>query len=146
MYPLTIGIAIENRDLLEQVQACLGTTPFRVIVEQQDVSDISSFVDRLDRMRPDVVLVDISAWREPLETLANAIHGAIGDSMIIALNTKADADSILASLRAGINEYIFPPLQETLKKALEKRSAERSRKRDGSIKAGGKAYGFFSAK
>jgi len=146
MYPLTIGLAIENRDLWEQAQACLADLPFRIIVEHQDVGDISNFMDRLERMRPDVVLVDISDWKEPLETLVGSIRGAIGDPMIIALNTTAEADAILASLRAGINEYLYPPLQEPLKRALEKRSAERSRRRDGSTKAGGKAFGFISAK
>ena len=28
--------AIENRDLLDQVQACLADLPFRIIVEHQD--------------------------------------------------------------------------------------------------------------
>jgi pilus assembly protein CpaE len=97
-------------------------------------------------MRPDVVLVDISGWNEPLEGLVASIRGAIGDPMIIALNTSAEADAILSSLRAGINEYLYPPLQETLKKALEKRSAERSRRRDGGTKGGGKSFGFMSAK
>jgi pilus assembly protein CpaE len=146
MYPLTIGLAIENRDLLEQTQACLGTMPFRVIVEHQDLGDISTFVDRLERMRPDVVLVDISAWRESLEALVSHIKNAIGDSMIVALNTSADADTILSSMRAGIHEYLYPPLQENLRRALERRSVERGRKRDGAIKAGGKAFGMFSAK
>ncbi|HUA63976.1 MAG TPA: AAA family ATPase [Verrucomicrobiae bacterium] len=146
MYPLTIGLAIENRELLEQVQACLSELPFRIIVEHQDIGDLSSFLDRLERMRPDVVLVDISNWREPLEGLVTSIRGAIGDPMLIALNTHAEADAILSSLRAGINEYLYPPLQEPLKKALERRSAERSRRRDAGTKGGGKAYGFMSAK
>ncbi len=146
MYPLTIGLAIENRDLLEQAQACLSDLPFRIIVEHQDIGDLSSFLDRLERMRPDVVLVDISNWREPLEGLVASIRGAIGDPMLIALNTHAEADAILSSLRAGINEYLYPPLQEPLKRALERRSAERSRRRDGGTKGGGKAYGFMSAK
>ena len=37
MYPLTIGLAIENRDLWEQTQAVLSELPFRVIVQHQDV-------------------------------------------------------------------------------------------------------------
>ncbi|HUI55160.1 MAG TPA: hypothetical protein VLY04_09320, partial [Bryobacteraceae bacterium] len=116
MYPLTIGLAIENRDLWEQTQACLSDLPFRIIVEHQDIGDVSNFLDRLERMRPDVVLVDISGWREPLENLVASIRGAIGDPMIIALNTTAESDAILASLRAGINEYLYPPLQETLRR------------------------------
>lgn len=146
MYPLTIGLAIENRELQEQAQACLAGLPFRVIVEHQDTGDLSSFLDRLERMRPDVVLVDISNWREPLEGLVASIRNAVGDPMIIALHISADADTILASLRAGINEFLYPPLQEPLRKSLEKRSVERSRKREGASKGAGKSYGFLSAK
>jgi pilus assembly protein CpaE len=146
MYPLTIGLAIENRELRAQTQSCLADLPFRLIVEHQDIGDLSSFLDRLERMRPDVVLVDISNWREPLEGLVASIRGAIGDPMIIALNTSADADSILSALRAGVNEYLYPPLREPLRRALERRSTERSRRGAGTTKAGGKAYGFFSSK
>src|ERR1041385_38678 len=130
MYPLTIGLAIENRELWEQAQATLGGLPFRIIVEHQDLGDVSNFLDRLERMRPDVVLVDISGWKEPLEGLVNSIKTAAGDPMIVALNPSAEAEAILSSMRAGVNEYLFPPLQEPLRKALEKRSAERSRRRD----------------
>src|SRR6478672_13698152 len=120
MYPLTVGLAIENRELREQAQACLSPLPFRVIVEHRDLGDITSFIDRLERMRPDVVLIDISGWKEPLEGLVASIRAAAGDPMIIALNTTADSDAILSSLRAGINEYLYPPLQEPLKKSLER--------------------------
>ena len=146
MYPLTIGLAIENRELWEQAQGCLSDLPFRVIVEHQDVGDLSAFLDRLERMRPDVILVDISGWKEPLEALVASIRRASGDPMIIALNTSADAESILSSLRAGINEYLYPPLHDTLRKSLEKRSAERSRKGPGTTKGAGKSFGFLSAK
>jgi pilus assembly protein CpaE len=146
MYPLTIGLAIENREMWEQAQACLADLPFRIIVEHQDIGDISNFLDRLERMRPDVVLVDISNWRQPLESLVDSIRNAIGDPMIIALNTSADPDAILSSLRAGVNEYLFPPLKESLRKSLEKRSAERSRRREGSTKGAGKSFAFLSAK
>jgi pilus assembly protein CpaE len=146
MYPLTIGLAIENRDLWEQAQSCLSDLPFRIIVEHQDIGDVSNFLDRLERMRPDVVLIDISSWREPLEGLVTSIRGAIGDPMIIALNVSADPEAILASMRAGINEYLYPPLRDPLRRALERRSAERSRRRDAGAKAGGKSFAFFSAK
>ncbi|HKA00496.1 MAG TPA: AAA family ATPase [Candidatus Solibacter sp.] len=143
MYPLTIGLAIENRELWDQTQATLSPLPFRIIVEHQDVGDVSNFMDRLERMRPDVVLVDISGWNEPLEGLVSSIKSAAGDPMIIALNTSANAEAILSSLRAGVNEYLFPPLQETLRKALERRSLEKSR---GRVKGNGKSLGFVSAK
>lgn len=146
MYPLTIGLAIENRELMEQAQAGLSELPFRIIVEHQDLSDLGAFYERLERMRPDVVLIDISRTEEPLESMVARMRAAVGDPMIVALNTSVEPDSILASMRAGINEYLSPPLQENLRRALEKRSIERSRKRDGSAKKSGKAFGFVSAK
>lgn len=146
MYPLTIGLAIENRELMEQAQAGLAELPFRIIVEHQDLGDLSSFYERLERMRPDVVLMDISRLQEPLESMVGRVRAAAGDAMIVALNTTVEPDSILSSMRAGINEYLNPPLQENLRRALEKRSVERSRKRDGSAKKAGKAFGFVSAK
>lgn len=146
MYPLTIGLAIENHDLMEQARACLAELPFRVTVEHQDLSEMGGFLDRLERMHPDVVLVDITVTKEPLEGLVAAIRAATGDSMIVALNTVADSEAILSSLRAGINEYVFPPLGAPLRKALERRSAERSRRRDTGLKGVAKAFAFFSAK
>ena len=146
MYPLTIGLAIENRELRDQTQGCLSALPFRVIVEHQDLNgDLVNFLDRLERMRPDVVLIDISSWKEPLEGLVSSIRNATGDPMIIALHNSASAETILAALRAGVHEFLFPPLQESLRRALEKRSVER-RRRDGGTKGAGKGYAFLSSK
>jgi len=145
MYPLTIGLAIENREIYEQVQSCLADLPFRLIVEQQEVGDLSALVERLERMRPDVVLLDISRLAMPVEEAVGLLKAVTPEVMIIALHTSADAETILTSLRAGVHEYLFPPLHDSLRKALEKRSADRSRRRDGS-KTGGKSFGFFSAK
>jgi pilus assembly protein CpaE len=146
MYPLTIGLAIENRELWDQSQACLAGLPFRITVEHRDLGDISTFIDRLERIRPDVVLVDISTWTQPLEGLVTQIKNAAGDPMIVAVNSSADADVILSALRAGINEYLYPPLQDTLRKALERRAIDRGRRRDGATGNNGKSFGFFSAK
>jgi pilus assembly protein CpaE len=146
MYPLTVGLAIENRELWEQAQAVLGDLPFRVIVEHQDMGDTTNLLDRLERMRPDVVLVDISGWKDSLEGLVSSIKNAVGDPLIVALNHSADADTILSAMRAGVNEYIYPPIRESLRRSLEKRSIERGRRRDGSAKANGKSFGFLSAK
>jgi pilus assembly protein CpaE len=146
MYPITIAVAIENRDLRTQAQACLASLPFRVVAEQQDLGQIATFLDKIERMRPDVVLLDISQWKEPLEGLIAQVRSAAGDPMVIALNQSADAESILSAMRAGVNEYLFPPFGDSLRRSLEKRAAERGRRREGGQAAGGKSLAFFSAK
>ena len=64
--------------------------------------------------------------------------------MLIALNDSADPESILATLRAGFQEYLFPPLHGSLRRALERRSEERDHFREGSHK--GRVIGFLSSK
>jgi pilus assembly protein CpaE len=64
--------------------------------------------------------------------------------MILALNTTGVTGPVLECFRAGADEYLFPPLAEGLKKALERRAAER-RKSD-SAKPAGKIIVFLSAK
>jgi DNA-binding response OmpR family regulator len=94
-----------------------------VIVEHQDIAyDLANFLDRLEHMRPDVVLIDISAWKEPLQGLVASIRNAVGDPMIIALLNAPTVETTLAAMRAGVHDILFPPLQEPLRRALEKRS------------------------
>ncbi|MFB3826739.1 MAG: AAA family ATPase [Bryobacteraceae bacterium] len=145
MYPLTIGLAVVSKQLREEVQECLEPTPCRIVIDHQDPTSLDGFIDRVDRMRPDVILLDISQRREPLDDLVRQIHASAAETMIIALNASADANVILASLRAGVNEYLFPPLRQNLFAALEKKSAEQGKRRDG-VRTGGKVAGFFSAK
>lgn len=145
MYPLTIGLAIETKELLEEVYACLEGTPVRVVTEQQDFAQIDAFFDRIERITPDVVLLDLSRRQGPIDDLVRRIRAATPECMIVALNLTAEADTILAALRAGVNEYVYPPLRDTLRQALDKKSAERQRGRDG-VRSGGKVYAFFSAK
>lgn len=144
MYPLSIALAIGPGEINEEVQACLKPLPVRVVIEQQETVDLAGFLEKVQRVRPDVMLVDISARRGPLEELVREARSAAPEAMIIAIHTAVDAETILASLRAGINEYLYPPLQENLLKALERKSVECSR-RVGQ-RGGGKTMAFFSAK
>lgn len=144
MYPLSIALAIDAKEVQREVQACLKPLPVRVVIEQE-AGDLAPFLDKVERVRPDVMLLDISKRREPLEEVVRAARGAAPEAMIIALHTSADAETILASLRAGVNEFLYPPLEDNLRKALERRSDECSRKRGGQIQ-GGKTMAFFSAK
>lgn len=144
MYPLSIALAIETRELWDEVQACIRPLSVRVIIEQRDAADLANFFERVQRMRPDVLLLDISKLKQPIEETVRLARASAPDAMIVALHTVVDAETVLASLRAGVNEYLYPPLQENLRKALEKRAQE-CRSREGQ-REGGKTMAFFSAK
>ena len=145
MYPLTIGLTIETKELWEEVKASLQDLPIRVVLDQAEIGDWKEFLEKVDRLRPDVVLIDITRLREPLEEVVARFRSTAADPMVIALNTFADPDTILQALRAGVNEYLYPPLQANLKKALERKGADHKRSKEGARQAG-KVVGFLSAK
>jgi pilus assembly protein CpaE len=144
VYPLTIGLTIETKELWEEVKASLQDLPIRIVLDQAEIGDWAEFLEKVDRLRPDVVLIDITKLTEPLEEVVARFRSTAAAPMVIALNTFADPDTILQALRAGVNEYLYPPLQANLRKALERKSAEQKRTKEGA--RAGKVIGFLSAK
>lgn len=144
MYPLTIGLIIEKKELLDEVQSCLHELPVRVHFEQAVIGDWTEFLDKIVRGRPDVLILDVTNLIGELPETVARIKEAGVNPMIIALHSSAEPDSILAALRAGVHEFLFPPLHGNLRRALERRSEERDRFREGVHK--GRVIGFLSAK
>jgi pilus assembly protein CpaE len=145
MYALTIGLAIETPELRDEVQTTLQGLPLQVVFNQASIGDRPAFLDRIERLRPDVVLVDVTHLANCVEDVIGEINSTDAEPMVIALNASADPEMILRTLRAGANEYLYPPLQATLHKALERKSSERARHRD-SVRGRGKILGFLSVK
>jgi pilus assembly protein CpaE len=143
--PLTIGLVIQNKDLMTEVQNSLHDLPIQVLLSQADLDDWATFVDKLERSRPDALLVDLTASREPFEDVVAKIKATGANPVIIALHTSTEPETILEAVRAGASEYLYPPLQASLRKALDRISNERG-KQHGGRRARGKTLGFLSAK
>ncbi len=145
MYSLTLGLAIETKQLWDEIQACLPNLPLRPVIEHQDMSSIGAFLERLERLRPEVVLLDVALAKEPLSDLVPMIRAKAPEASIVAVHTTADPGAILSAMRAGVNEYIYPPLEGALRGALERRSSDGGRRHSG-LRWGGRTIGFFSSK
>jgi pilus assembly protein CpaE len=145
MYALTLGLAIETKQLWDELQSCLPALPLRTVIEHQDMSNLGNFLERLERLRPEVVLLDVAATKEPLSDLIPSVRAKAPEATIVALHTTPDPDAILSAMRAGVNEYIYPPLESALRGALERRSTDGSRRHSG-MRWGGRTIGFFSSK
>jgi pilus assembly protein CpaE len=141
---LTLGLVIDKKELLEEVQSCLHELPVRIHFEQPAIGDWSEFSDKLVRGRPDVLLLEVTSLIAQLPEVMQRIKDAGVNPMVVALNETADPESILAALRAGVQEYLFPPLHGSLRRALERKSQESNRFREGSRK--GRVVAFLSAK
>ena len=141
----TVAVAIQSPQLWEPAQAALRSLPVRVVLEQRDLRNWPSLLERLEFLRPEVVLLDITQLPGPIEDALRNVRGAVPDAMLVALHTAAEPDTILAAVRGGANEFVYPPLDTSLRKAVERASDLRPRPR-GNDRPPGKVIGFLSAK
>jgi pilus assembly protein CpaE len=150
MMPLTAAFVISNRTVWEQAHACIQNLPVRLAVEdgigQSDSADTDALLDRIERHRVDVVLVEAGRIGLPLEEFVRRIRNTAAQSAVFVLNQDASPELILEALRAGANEYLYPPLSDTLRDALQRLSAARSKGGSDTSNALGKVFGFFSAR
>ena len=145
MYPLTIGLVIETKELWDEVHSTLQELPVRLLIEQHELGDLGEFLDKVERLRPEVMILEVMKLREPMEHVVGRIKATSVDPMVIALHNTAEPELILSALRAGAHEFLHPPLKANLQQALERKSLERNKTRE-RLKQKGKVVGFLSAK
>jgi len=145
VYPLTIGLVIETKELWDEVHSTLQELPVRLLIEQHELGDLGEFLDKVERLRPEVMILEVMKLREPMEHVVGRIKASSVDPMVIALHNTAEPELILSALRAGAHEFLHPPLKANLQQALERRSQERNKTRE-RLKQKGKVVGFLSAK
>ncbi len=146
MNPLKIGLVIANQDLWTEVQASIKSLPVRVLLQQPALGDTAVFLDQLEQLRLDVLVLDLTRLGEPFDQVIRRIKSCGAPPLIIALSDTPDPETILGAIRAGANEFLYPPLEATLHKALERLSGERAKQQAAPTRHRGKTLGFFSAK
>jgi pilus assembly protein CpaE len=145
VYPLTIGLVIETKELWDEVHATLQELPVRLLVEQHELGDLPEFLEKIERLRPEVMILEVMKLREPMEHVVGRIKSGTADPMVIALHNTAEPELILSALRAGAHEFLHPPLRTNLQQALERKSLERNKSKE-RLRQKGKVVGFLSAK
>jgi pilus assembly protein CpaE len=140
MYPIAIGLAIRNNVLLSEVTATLRDLPFRVVFDHPELEERYGLLERIERTVPDVVLLECTNATDGLEEMVNAIRTTGPSPLVIALHISPELEGVVTALRAGVIEFLYPPIRENLCKALDR--AQRLVHR----RAPGKVFGFVSAK
>jgi pilus assembly protein CpaE len=145
VFQVNLGLVIETKALWEELQKSISDGPVRIVLEQSEIGDWPGFADKIERMRPDVLLIEVTNLREPLDEVIRRIKATSVAPQIFAVHTAADSQLILQALRSGASEYLFPPLGDQLRQALGRVAAERSNKAH-AARPGGRVLAFVSAK
>jgi pilus assembly protein CpaE len=117
----------------------------RILIEQNEIGDWPRFLERLENAKPDLLVLDLGCLTEPLEHVIAQIRSVTDPPVIAVAHTESDPETILNAIRAGANEFLYPPVDAALQKALDRLGEERHR-RSGASKQRGKVLGFVSAK
>jgi pilus assembly protein CpaE len=106
--------------------------------------DWLGLLDEVGQGRPEAVLIDFDALPSDPANSIRQLKAQHPRLKVIALHGSADPKIILAAMRAGANEFLHPPLDESLPAALERILNSPDTDSDQSIR--GRVIGFLSAK
>jgi pilus assembly protein CpaE len=129
-----------GREALDVLGSAAGHIPF-----EQSHSDWNALLEQLGRIRPEVLLLDVSAVPSELAIAMRQIKVHAPRTKVMALHAADDPKVILAAMRAGVNEFLSLPFHDTLAAALERILSTADASGEAPSR-GGKVIGFLSAK
>lgn len=119
----------DDPDALDIVRTFLESRGYRVVT----ASDGHEALARLEKARPDLVLLDvmmpeIDGW-EVARTIKN--HSEFSDTRVVMLTARSDFTDKQEGLRAGADDYIVKPIRldelaEKVERNLDALARERS--------------------
>jgi len=113
---------LPNRGLAQQfLNALGGSRAFQIVAEWTGYPSIAKLESQLRHMRPEALVIDISAGLDQALALIQAGASMAPPVPVIALHTSNQADAVLECLRAGATEFLYAPFTA----ALQREAAER---------------------
>ena len=146
MNGLVAGVVIANPNLHEEVVVYLREMLVRVPIDETQFGDLEKLLDRIDLVRPDVLVVEIGGLEDRLEETLRALKSCSSNPALIVVDTVAQPAVIIAAMRAGVIEYLCPPFDGRLRAALQRVFVSRGGSKSAAEAHEGKTLGFLSAK
>lgn len=146
MSDLSAALVIADSTLREETLGCMSRLPVRVVADQRTLDDVDELLDRVECFRADVILLEGSLLRIPLEDFARRLKLTASDPAIFIVQSTAVPENILEAMRAGAREYLCPPLGVALKEAFQRLAEVRAAQVNTQQKKLGRIFGFLSVK
>ncbi|HEY6991299.1 MAG TPA: AAA family ATPase [Bryobacteraceae bacterium] len=143
MSSVKVLLSINDDNLARKAVDALRESSTNVSFEQHD-SDWTSLLERLVRVKPEALLLDVGAVPTDLGVAIRQVKLQAPRTKIVAIHSVDDPKIILAAMRAGAHEFLHPPFDESLAPALDR--ILNSTDIDVVPATRGKIIGFLSAK
>jgi pilus assembly protein CpaE len=120
MYPLAIGLVIQNSGLWADVNATLREFPFRVVADFHAVQNADAAILQLVERKPDIVFVEVRDGSGDSGHIISKLREMNASPTIVALHRAPTVEIVVAALRAGANEFLQAPSPESLRELLHR--------------------------
>ena len=144
MNGLVAGVVISNPDVRQEVIGCLRDLLVRVPIDETVFGDLDTLTERINLVRPDVLIVEVGGLGERTEETLRSLKSCASNPAIIVVDSVAQPLLIIASMRGGAMEYLYPPFDNRLRTALQRIWVNRGI--ENPVEHTGKPLGFLSVK
>ena len=124
MYPLTVAMVIGTKALADEARPVCERLGCKIVLEEGEPGDWIDFIDKLERLRPNVVLYDVAKVKGAIEDPIRKMRAMHAPPAVFVVDLTATPQRILAAVHAGAAEYLFPPMAGPLQEALQKLAEE----------------------
>jgi pilus assembly protein CpaE len=136
-------IHVNDEALRKETLATLSASCPDVLFDERQMQ-WNTLLEEVSRTRPDAVLMDYASLTSDPANAIKQLKAQHPRTKVIAMHATADPKIILAAMRAGANEFLHPPLEDSLPAALERILSAGDQ--DETPPARGRIIGFLSAK
>ena len=134
---------LKDENLRREAVDVLKQSASHIYFEQHE-SDWNTLLERVAKSKPEVLLLDLAAVPGELPLGLRQLRHYAPRIKVVALHSRGDSQTILSAMRAGANEFLHPPFDDTLASAIERILSSHDEE---TIPASrGKVIGFLSAK
>ena len=144
MNTLSAGLVIASPKLLEEVRAALLPQPVSVVLAETGAGNTADLLEKVGEARPDVLFVELFGPTGAAEEILRRLKAAPGAPAIVAVQETVEGQAIVAAMRAGADEYLYPPFGARLEAALERVAGSRGAGKQPARR--GMTLAFLSAK
>lgn len=144
-WPWRAGLIVDDEKLAEEIAAALGEVRAACVFQVPASAPIIEIFALIERDRPDLLFVELSATSVPAREWMGAVQGTDGVPLVAAVHTSPDPEHMISALRAGATEFLSLPLQPAIFEAMDRIAARLDSTRSGES-AHGRIIGIVSAK
>ena len=111
MRPLTAALVLEKQGFRTQILKALEGIPVRIVLDQGGFGAWQLVREKLQRLLPDMVLVDLGPQSEERFRYIQLVRTLTRPPAVVVIHDADDAQTILSAMRAGAAEFLTVPLE-----------------------------------